>query len=45
MGTVLALEYALRHPEHVSRRVLMDPAPMWTEKVLHTITLRRDHPL
>lgn len=26
-GTVLALEYALRHPEHVSRLVLMDPAP------------------
>jgi proline iminopeptidase len=26
-GTVLALEYALRHPERVSRLVLMDPAP------------------
>jgi proline iminopeptidase len=26
-GTVLALEYALRHPEYVSRLVLMDPAP------------------
>ena len=26
-GTVLALEYALRHPESVSRLVLMDPAP------------------
>ena len=26
-GTVLALEYALRHAEHVSRLVLMDPAP------------------
>src|SRR5262252_4244834 len=26
-GTVLALEYALRHQEHVSRLVLMDPAP------------------
>jgi proline iminopeptidase len=26
-GTVLALEYALRHPETVSRLVLMDPAP------------------
>jgi proline iminopeptidase len=27
-GTVLALEYALRHPEHVSRLVLMDTAPV-----------------
>ncbi|HJT17023.1 MAG TPA: alpha/beta hydrolase [Thermoanaerobaculia bacterium] len=26
-GTVLALEYALRHPEHVSRLILMNPAP------------------
>jgi proline iminopeptidase len=26
-GTMLALEYALRHPERVSRLVLMDPAP------------------
>ena len=26
-GTVLALEYALRHPERVSRLLLMDPAP------------------
>ena len=26
-GTVLALEYALRQPERVSRLVLMDPAP------------------
>jgi proline iminopeptidase len=26
-GTVLALEYALRHPERVSRLVLMDPVP------------------
>ena len=26
-GTVLALEYALRHPGRVSRLVLMDPAP------------------
>jgi len=26
-GTVLALEYALRHPDRVSRLVLMDPAP------------------
>jgi len=26
-GTVLALEYTLRHPERVSRLVLMDPAP------------------
>ncbi len=26
-GTVLALEYALRHPERVSRLVLMNPAP------------------
>jgi len=27
-GTVLALEYALRYPERVSRLVLMDPAPV-----------------
>jgi proline iminopeptidase len=26
-GTVLALEYALRHPERVSRMILMNPAP------------------
>jgi len=26
-GTVLALEYALRHPDHVSKLILMDPAP------------------
>lgn len=26
-GTVLALEYALRHPTHVSRLILMNPAP------------------
>jgi proline iminopeptidase len=26
-GTVLALEYAIRHPERVSRLVLMNPAP------------------
>jgi len=26
-GTVLALEYALRHPERVSKLILMDPAP------------------
>ena len=26
-GLVLALEYALRHPEHVSRLILMNPAP------------------
>jgi proline iminopeptidase len=27
-GTLLALEYALRHPEHVSRLILMNPAPV-----------------
>jgi proline iminopeptidase len=32
-GTVLALEYALRHPEHVSRLVLMDPAPASTTDI------------
>jgi len=32
-GTVLALEYALRHPERVSRLVLMDPAPASAEDV------------
>ena len=26
-GTVLALEYALRHPERVSKMILMNPAP------------------
>jgi proline iminopeptidase len=26
-GSVLALEYAVRHPEHVERLVLMNPAP------------------
>jgi proline iminopeptidase len=26
-GAVLALEYALRHPEHVSHLILMNPAP------------------
>jgi len=26
-GTVLALEYALRYPQHVSRLILMNPAP------------------
>ena len=26
-GTVLALEYAIRHPERVSRLILMNPAP------------------
>ena len=26
-GTTLALEYALRHPTHVSRLILMNPAP------------------
>jgi proline iminopeptidase len=29
-GTVLALEYALRHPEHVSQLILMNPAPAST---------------
>lgn len=29
-GTVLALEYALRHPENVSRLILMNPAPAST---------------
>ena len=29
-GTVLALEYALRHPEHVSHLILMNPAPAST---------------
>jgi pimeloyl-ACP methyl ester carboxylesterase len=27
-GTVLALEYAVRYPERVSRRILMNPAPV-----------------
>jgi len=30
-GTVLALEYALRHPEHVSRLILMNPGPASTD--------------
>jgi len=29
-GTILALEYALRHPEHVSQLILMNPAPAST---------------
>ncbi|HEY1334476.1 MAG TPA: alpha/beta fold hydrolase [Myxococcaceae bacterium] len=29
-GTVLALEYAVRHPERVSRMILMNPAPAST---------------
>jgi proline iminopeptidase len=29
-GTVLALEYALRHPERVSQMILMNPAPAST---------------
>ena len=29
-GAVLALEYALRHPTHVSRLILMNPAPAST---------------
>ena len=32
-GTVLALEYALRHPTHVSRLVLMNPAPASARQV------------
>jgi proline iminopeptidase len=27
-GALLALEYALRHPTHVSRLILMNPAPL-----------------
>jgi proline iminopeptidase len=30
-GTVLALEYALRYPQHVSRLILMNPGPASTE--------------
>jgi proline iminopeptidase len=30
-GTVLALEYAVRHPERVSRMILMNPAPASTD--------------
>jgi proline iminopeptidase len=33
-GTVLALEYALRHPERVSRLLLMDPAPASTADIV-----------
>jgi proline iminopeptidase len=33
-GTMLALEYALRHPERVSRLVLMDPAPASTADIV-----------
>jgi proline iminopeptidase len=32
-GAVLALEYALRHPAHVSHLVLMNPAPVATSDV------------
>jgi proline iminopeptidase len=33
-GAVLALEYALRHPERVSRLILMNPAPVSASDVL-----------
>jgi proline iminopeptidase len=33
-GTVLALEYALRHPERISQLVLMDPAPASTADIV-----------
>jgi proline iminopeptidase len=32
-GTVIALEYALRYPQHVSRLILMNPAPASSEDV------------
>ena len=39
-GTVLALEYALRHPDRVSQLVLMNPAPVSTTQVA---LLRKDY--
>ena len=33
-GTVLALEYALRHPQRVSRMILMNPAPASTADLM-----------
>jgi proline iminopeptidase len=41
-GTVLALEYALRHPERVSRLVLMDPAPASTADINRFRTEREE---
>ena len=38
-GTVLALEYALHYPQHVSRLILMNPAPASTADYLQ---LRKD---
>jgi proline iminopeptidase len=32
-GAVLALEYTVRHPEHVSHMILMNPAPASTGDV------------
>ena len=39
-GTVLALEYALRHPERVSRLLLLDPAPASTADIQRFVAER-----
>ncbi len=39
-GTVLALEYAIRHPDRVSRLILMNPAPASRDDDL---LLRKEH--
>jgi proline iminopeptidase len=41
-GTVLALEYALRHPDRVSRLILMNPAPASKEDFLLLRKERRE---
>jgi len=40
-GAVLAIEYAVRHPEHVSHLVLMNPAPVSKEEFDLMVRLRR----
>jgi len=40
-GAVQAIEYAARHPEHVSHLVLMNPAPLSKEEFDLTVSLRR----
>ncbi|HEY0866717.1 MAG TPA: alpha/beta fold hydrolase [Fimbriimonas sp.] len=39
-GAILALEYALRHPDRVSRLILMNPAPVTSGDMARTRELR-----
>jgi proline iminopeptidase len=41
-GTVLALEYAIRHPDRVSRLILMNPAPSSHDELLLLRKERRE---